>query len=54
MLIIDNHNNYMFPKFDDYCKLNKIVTISILAHSFHLLQPLDVGLYSLLKLVYGR
>ena len=53
MLIINNHNSYMFIEFDDYYKFNKIVIVSMLAHSFHLLQPLDVRLYLLLKLVYN-
>ena len=54
MLIIDGHDSHMSAEFDDYCKLNKIVTVSMPAHSSHLLQPLDVGLYSPLKPAYGR
>ena len=53
MLIIDGYDSYMFVEFDDYCKFNKIVIVSMFVHSFHLLQPLDVGLYLFLKLVYG-
>ncbi|MBD4413537.1 hypothetical protein GUG95_20060, partial [Xanthomonas citri pv. citri] len=36
-----------------YCKDNKIITISMPPHSSHLLQPLDVALYSPLKRAYG-
>ena len=52
MLIIDDHNNYIFIKFDNYCKFNKIVIVNMFIYSFHLLQLLDVGLYLFLKFVY--
>ena len=54
MLIIDGHRSYMSIEFDDYCKFNNIIIISISAHSSHLLQPLDVGIFSSLKTVYGH
>ena len=53
MLIIDNHENHTSAEFDEYCKVNTIITVSIPAHLSHLLQPLDVGLYSFLKPAYG-
>ena len=52
MLIIDGHDSHMSAEFNDYCKFNKIVTINMLAHPSHLLQPLDVELYSPLKPAY--
>ena len=54
MLIIDNHNNHISIKFNNYYKFNKIVIINMLTHSFHLLQSLDVGLYSFLKPAYNH
>ena len=53
MLIIDSHNNHIFTKFNEYCKFNNIIFINMFAHSFHLLQSLNVGLYSFLKFAYG-
>ena len=53
MLIIDNYDNHMFIKFDNYCKFNKIVIVNIFVHSFHLLQLLDIKLYLFLKLMYN-
>ena len=53
MLIINSHKNHIFTKFNKYCKFNKIIIVNIFAHSFHLLQPLNVGLYSFLKLAYS-
>jgi hypothetical protein len=40
-------------EFQDYCKENKIIALCMPPHSSHLLQPLDVVLYSLLKRHYG-
>ena len=54
MLIINNYDSYMSAKFNDYCKFNKIIIINMFTHSFHLLQPLDVKLYSFLKPAYNH
>ena len=43
----------MSVKFDNYCKLNNIITINMSAHSSHLLQSLDVEIFLFLKVVYG-
>ena len=53
MLTINNHNNYISTEFDGYCKFNNIIIINMLAHSFHLLQLLNVGLYLFLKFAYS-
>ena len=44
----------MSTKFNNYYKLNKIVTVSMFTHSSYLLQPLDVKLYSPLKPAYNH
>ena len=54
MLIIDGYRNHMSVKFDDYCKFNNIITINMPAHSSHLLQSLDVGIFLSLKATYGH
>ena len=53
MLIIDNYDSYTFIEFDEYCKFNNIITITMPVHSSHLLQPLNIELYSSLKVAYG-
>jgi hypothetical protein len=53
LLIIDGHESHCLIEFQDYCKENKIITLCMLPHSLHLLQPLDVVPYSLLKRYYG-
>ena len=54
MLIINDHRSHMFIKFDDYCKLNNIIIVSMPAYLSHLLQLLDVGIFSFLKAAYGH
>ncbi|KAJ5621159.1 hypothetical protein N7510_005143 [Penicillium lagena] len=41
-------------EFEEYCKGNNIITLCMPPHSSHILQPLDIGCFSLLKKVYGR
>jgi hypothetical protein len=53
LLIIDGHESYCLIEFQDYCKENKIIALCMPPHSSHLLQPLDVVPYSLLKRHYG-
>jgi hypothetical protein len=53
LLIIDGYKSYCLLEFQDYCKENKIITLCMPSHSSHLLQPLDVVPYSLLKRYYG-
>jgi hypothetical protein len=53
MLILDGHESHVSAEFEQYCKENNIIPISMPPHSSHLLQPLDVALFSLLKRAYG-
>jgi hypothetical protein len=53
LLIIDGHKSHCSIEFQDYCKENKIIVLCMPPHSSHLLQPLDVVPYSLLKRHYG-
>ena len=54
MLVLDGHESHQSAKFDEYCKLHNIITISLPPHSSHITQPLDVGVFSPLKRAYGR
>jgi hypothetical protein len=53
LLIIDGHESHNSLEFQDFCKANNIITLYIPPHSSHLLQPLDVGCFTLLKKAYG-
>ncbi|KAK8872257.1 Pogo transposable element with KRAB domain [Apiospora arundinis] len=54
LLILDGHESHISAEFEAYCKSNDIITISMPPHSSHLLQPLDVALYSPLKRAYSK
>lgn len=54
LLILDGHGSHATPEFDQFCKDSSIITLCIPAHSSHLLQPLDVGCFSVLKRSYRR
>jgi hypothetical protein len=49
MLILDGHNSHVNPKFNQFCLDYKIIIIYILAYLLHLLQPLDIGYFLVLK-----
>jgi hypothetical protein len=53
MLILDGRESHISAEFDQYCKDNNIISVSMPLHSSHLVQPLDVALYSPLKRAYG-
>ena len=54
MLILDGHSSHLSPEFDRFCTQNDIIPICMPAHSSHLLQPLDVGCFAVMKCSYGR
>jgi hypothetical protein len=54
LLILDGHESHHSADFERYCKENKIITLCMPAHASHLLQPLDVGCFAVLKKAYGR
>src|SRR5450432_1634515 len=54
LLILDGHGSHGTPEFDLFAKEHSIITLCMLPHSSHLLQPLDVGCFVVLKRLYGR
>jgi hypothetical protein len=53
LLILDGHASHLTPQFDRICAANDIIPICMPAHSSHLLQPLDVGCFAVLKRSYS-
>jgi len=49
LLILDGHGSHVTPEFDLFVKEHLIITLCMLSHSSHLLQPLDVGCFAVLK-----
>jgi hypothetical protein len=54
LLILDGHGSHSTPEFDLFCTEHSIITLCIPPHSSHLLQPLDVSCFTVLKRSYGR
>ena len=54
MLIIDGYRSHMCVEFDDYYKLNNIITINMPTHSSYLLQSLNIGIFLSLKAAYSH
>jgi hypothetical protein len=54
LLILDGHGSHINPEFDRYCQQHSIIVLCMPAHSSHLLQPLDVSCFAVLKRSYGR
>ncbi len=52
--MLDGYNNYHLYEFEYYYKKNNIVILYIPPHSSHLLQPLDIECFSILKRLYGK
>ncbi|EEA21528.1 transposon, putative [Talaromyces marneffei ATCC 18224] len=54
MLILNGHGSHLTAEFDRICTENNIIPIYMPPHSSHLLQPLDVGCFVVLKRYYGQ
>jgi hypothetical protein len=54
LLILDGHASHITYDFCKYCEDHNIIVFCLPAHSTHLLQPLDVGLFAPLQRYYGK
>jgi hypothetical protein len=52
LLIIDGYKSHNLLKFQEIYKENDIITLCMLLYLLYLLQPLDIGCFSLLKKAY--
>jgi len=53
LLILDGHGSHVTAHFDRYCTEHDIIVLCMPPHSSHLLQPLDVACFAVLKRTYG-
>ena len=53
LLVLDGHNSHLTATFDKIYQENNIIPICMPPHTSHLLQPLDVGCFAVLKRSYG-
>ena len=49
LLIFDGHGSHLTEEFVDYCWQNKVRPFLLPPHLTHVLQPLDIGIFSTLK-----
>jgi hypothetical protein len=54
LLILDGHESHHSEEFETYCQEHNIITLCMPPHSSHLLQPLDLGCFGLLKKAYSH
>jgi hypothetical protein len=54
MLVLDGHGSHLTAEFDQICTKNNIIPVCMPPHSSHLLQPLDVSCFAVLKRKYGQ
>ncbi|RPA99017.1 DDE-domain-containing protein, partial [Choiromyces venosus 120613-1] len=54
LLILDGHSSHVNLRFGEFCDLHNIICFCLPAHSTHILQPLDVGLFGVLQKYYGK
>ncbi|KAF2741722.1 DDE-domain-containing protein, partial [Sporormia fimetaria CBS 119925] len=52
LLIVDGHESHQSFEFHKFCKEEKIIVLCMPSHSSHILQPLDLVCFSLLKRAY--
>jgi len=49
VLICDGHDSHITASWLEHCRKNNIILLVLPPHSSHLTQPLDVGVFKLLK-----
>ena len=54
LLILDGHSSHATASFDHFCMERRIIPLYMPSHSSHLLQPLDISCFALLKQYYGQ
>lgn len=54
LLILDGHSSHISLGFVQYCEDHKIIALCLPPHSTHLLQPLDIGIFSALAKLYKQ
>ena len=54
LLILDGHSSHATADFDHFCTERRIIPLYMPPHSSHLLQPLDISCFGLLKHYYGQ
>lgn len=54
MLIFDGFESHLSLNLIEFCLNHKIIPFCLPAHTSHILQPLDVGVFSAVQKYYGQ
>ena len=54
LLVLDGHSSHTSLDFIQYCEEHNIIALCLPPHSTHLLQPLDIGIFSALARLYKQ
>src|SRR6266699_6100247 len=54
MIVLDDYKNHFSIQFEEFYKEKNIIIFCLFIHSSHLIQPFDIGCFSILKRLYGR
>jgi hypothetical protein len=54
LLILNGHSSYLTLEFNTFCKENAIICLCMPLYTSHLLQPLDIRVFRLLKYLYRK
>lgn len=54
LLVLDNHESHQSIETYELCRSNGVIMVSLPPHTSHRLQPLDVTLFSSLKVAYNK
>ncbi len=54
MVVFDGYKSHLSVQFEQFYKEKCIIIFYLFIHSSHLIQPLDVGCFNVLKQSYGR
>jgi DDE superfamily endonuclease len=49
LLLVDGHTSHQSIRAANLCKDNNIILYALSAHSSHIMQPLDVGIFKTMK-----
>lgn len=54
MLIFDGFESHLNLELVNFCLQHKIISFCLLVHTSHILQPLDVGVFSMVQKYYEQ
>jgi hypothetical protein len=54
LLILNSNSSHLTLEFNTFCEENTTISLCMLPHTSHLLQPLDVGVFGPLKRAYRK